>query len=143
MNAELVQFRRVWCYGTITAVVLVATVSRLVYIFFNESEFVADPEKKRLDWRFAVMQIPLINSWMLFWSLAICLGFMSICGVIFASCANYLGFVFTDDADVVKAAAGIAYIAALFQLADGGQAAAGRGTEDGSRVSAFGGATRQ
>ena len=55
----------------------------------------------------------------------ICLGFMSICGVIFASCANYLGFVFTDDADVVKAAAGIAYIAALFQLADGGQAAAG------------------
>ena len=35
------------------------------------------------------------------------------------------GYVFTSDQDVVRATAGIAYIAALFQLSDGGQAAAG------------------
>lgn len=47
---------------------------------------------------------------------------MAICGVIFAACADYLGYLFTDDEEVVRAVAEIAYIAALFQLADGGQA---------------------
>lgn len=56
---------------------------------------------------------------------AICLGFMTVCGVVFAAAADYLGYIFTSDRDVVRATAGIAYIAATFQLVDGGQAAAG------------------
>ena len=54
----------------------------------------------------------------------ICFAFMGTCGVVFASTADYLGYVFTSDTDVIKATAKIAYIAALFQLSDGGQGAA-------------------
>jgi len=46
----------------------------------------------------------------------ICVGFMLVCGVVFAAGADYLGYVFTEDADVIKATARIAYIAALFQV---------------------------
>lgn len=61
----------------------------------------------------------------MFVTFAMCLGFMSACAAVFAGAANYLGYVFTSDREVVDATAEIAYIAALFQLADGGQAAAG------------------
>ena len=56
---------------------------------------------------------------------AICFAFTSICAVVFSLLRNSLGYVFTDDKEVVEAVSKIAPIAALFQLADGGQAAAG------------------
>ena len=52
---ECKRFRHVWCYGTITVTVLIAWVSRLTYKAMNEDEFAENPDKKRLDWRFAVM----------------------------------------------------------------------------------------
>lgn len=55
----------------------------------------------------------------------ICVSFMAVCGVVFSSAADYLGYVFTTDADVVRATARIAYIAAIFQTSDACQAAAG------------------
>lgn len=55
----------------------------------------------------------------------ICFAFMAVCGVVFAAAADHLGRVFTNDREVIEATAKIAYIAALFQLVDGGQAAAG------------------
>jgi multidrug resistance protein, MATE family len=56
---------------------------------------------------------------------AICFAFTGICALLFSLLRNVLGYVFTNDKEVVHAVAKIAPIAALFQLADGGQAAAG------------------
>jgi len=56
---------------------------------------------------------------------ALCVGFMAVCGVVFATAADYIGQVFTTDREVVKLVGRIAYIAAIFSLADGAQAAAG------------------
>ena len=55
----------------------------------------------------------------------ICFAFMAVCGVVFAAAADVLGYVFTNDREVIRATAKIAYVAAAFQLVDGGQAAAG------------------
>lgn len=55
----------------------------------------------------------------------VCAAFTAVCGAVFAGAANHLGKIFTNDRDVIRATGKIAYIAALFQLADGAQAAAG------------------
>ena len=55
----------------------------------------------------------------------ICFSFTGCVAAVFSTCRAYLGYVFTNDTEVIKAVAAIAPIAALFQLADGGQAAAG------------------
>lgn len=58
-------------------------------------------------------------------SFAICFAFSGVCALVFSLTRNSLGYIFTHDKEVVRAVAKIAPIAALFQLADGGQAAAG------------------
>ena len=45
----------------------------------------------------------------------ICFAFMAVCGVVFAA-ADVLGYVFTNDREVIRATAKIAYVAAAFQL---------------------------
>ncbi len=55
----------------------------------------------------------------------ICFSFTGCVAAVFSTCRAYLGYVFTTDTEVIQAVAAIAPIAALFQLADGGQAAAG------------------
>ena len=55
----------------------------------------------------------------------ICFAFTGVVGVVFAVFRTSLGHVFTNDTGVIDAVSKIAPIAALFQLADGGQAAAG------------------
>ena len=55
----------------------------------------------------------------------ICFAFTGVVGVVFAVFRTSLGHVFTNDKGVIDAVSKIAPIAALFQLADGGQAAAG------------------
>ena len=55
----------------------------------------------------------------------VCFAFAGCVAAVFSTCRAYLGYVFTNDEDVINAVAAIAPIAALFQLADGGQAAAG------------------
>ena len=57
--------------------------------------------------------------------MGVCAAFTAVCGAVFAGAANHLGKIFTNDRDVIRATGKIAYIAALFQLADGAQAAAG------------------
>ena len=52
---ESKRFRHVWCFGTITVILLVAWVCRITYKVMNEDEFAENPDKRRLDWRFAVM----------------------------------------------------------------------------------------
>jgi MATE family multidrug resistance protein len=44
----------------------------------------------------------------------ICFAFMAVCGVVFAAAADVLGYVFTNDREVI--AATVAYVAAAFQL---------------------------
>ena len=56
---------------------LVSVIARVIYLSLNADEFEGKPDKKRLDWRFFFMQIPLINRQMLFWSLS----FVTIFGV--------------------------------------------------------------
>ena len=46
----------------------------------------------------------------------ICFAFMAVCGVVFAVAADVLGYVFTNDREVIRATAKIAYVAAAFQL---------------------------
>ena len=46
----------------------------------------------------------------------ICFAFMAVCGVVFAVAADVLGYVFTNDREVIAATAKIAYVAAAFQL---------------------------
>jgi len=46
----------------------------------------------------------------------ICFAFMAVCGVVFAAAADVLGYVFTNDREVIAATAKIAYVAAAFQL---------------------------
>lgn len=58
-------------YLAVFSVLIVATVSRTIYLSYNQDEFKGHPDKKRLDWRFPVMQIAIINKWMLFWPLAL------------------------------------------------------------------------
>ena len=55
----------------------------------------------------------------------VCFAFTGVVGIVFSVCRDQLGRVFTDDRGVIDAVSKIAPIAALFQLADGGQAAAG------------------
>ena len=55
----------------------------------------------------------------------VCFAFTGVVAIVFSVCRDSLGRVFTDDRGVIDAVAKIAPIAALFQLADGGQAAAG------------------
>ena len=55
----------------------------------------------------------------------VCFAFAGCVAAVFSTCRAYLGYVFTNDEEVISAVAAIAPIAALFQLADGGQAAAG------------------
>lgn len=55
----------------------------------------------------------------------VCFAFAGCVAAVFSTCRAYLGYVFTNDEEVINAVAAIAPIAALFQLADGGQAAAG------------------
>lgn len=68
--------RRVYVYGSTAAMLLVSVIARVIYLGLNAEEFEGQPDKKRLDWRFFFMQIPLINRQMLFWSL----NFVSIFG---------------------------------------------------------------
>ena len=55
----------------------------------------------------------------------VCFAFTGVVAVVFFVFRRSLGYVFTDDRGVIDAVSKIAPIAALFQLADGGQAAAG------------------
>lgn len=55
----------------------------------------------------------------------VCFAFTGVVAIVFSVCRDQLGRVFTDDRGVIDAVSKIAPIAALFQLADGGQAAAG------------------
>ena len=66
---KMESFRLKWCYTTITVTVWLAILCRLIY--WHHEEFAERPDKKRLDIRFSFTQIPLINKYMLFWSLSV------------------------------------------------------------------------
>ena len=50
---------------------------------------------------------------------ALGVGFMAVNGILFASCKDVLGYIFTDDSNIVEYVSKIAGIAACFQIVDG------------------------
>ena len=62
-----------WCYAMIATTVCFAMICRLIYRQIHEEEFDEHQDRKILDIKFIFTQIPLINNWMLFWSLAVML----------------------------------------------------------------------